>query len=389
MSTIIPILIFLLILGVVVFVHELGHFLAARRAGVFVEEFAIGMGPILLSFRGKTEQIPVARPENAEEPADTDEVVYAYVEEHATLYSLRAFPIGGFCRMRGMEEDATAEDTRALNNKTIPQRMLVMAGGSLMNFLLAFILFFALAMMTGFLVAEVRGVQENRPAYAAGLQPGDRITHINGNRVTLYENFLLQLEFSQGEAMDVRFVRDGTRHDIVLTPFEAAPNTWRMGFIPEFHVGWIDELPDDRQRVGVWGATTNAVEMMLFNIRLPFTMLARWVSDQHLPAGAGVTGPIGMGAVVVDLVQESPSVVDTVLRMVFFTALLSTALGLFNLLPIPAMDGARLVFLGIEAVRRKPIPPERETMVHLIGFVLIIALAIFIAYRDIVRLIPS
>ena len=372
MSTIIPILIFLLILGVVVFVHELGHYLGAKRAGVFVEEFALGMGPLLLSFRGKWERV-----------GD---------DEAQTLYSLRMFPIGGFCKMRGQDEDNDPTDDRSLNNKTIPQRMLVMAGGSIMNFLLAFILFFTLTMLQGYRVAEVRGLLEGLPAQQAGLQVGDRITHINGTRVTLYENFMMQMEFSGGEEMDVRFRRDGQRHDVTLTPAASADGAWLIGFAPNFRAGWLGTVHEGFHRVSPWGAATTTVEMMLFNVRLPFTILARRINNQSVPAGADVMGPIGMAGELTNLYQHVISehgILSTILTMIFFTALLSTALGLFNLLPIPAMDGARLVFLFIEGIRGRPVPPEREGMVHLIGFVLIIVLAIVIAYRDIIRLLPG
>ncbi|MCL2364711.1 MAG: site-2 protease family protein [Defluviitaleaceae bacterium] len=382
MSTIIPILIFLLILGIVVFVHELGHYLGAKRAGVFVEEFALGMGPLLLSFRGKWESVGG--------------------DEAQTLYSLRMFPIGGFCKMRGQDDENDPSDDRSLNNKTIPQRMLVMAGGSIMNFILAFIVFFSLTALEGYRVAEIRGVVDGSPAQQAGLQTGDHITHINGTRVTLYENFLLQLEFSGGEELDVRFRRDGQRHHVALTPVYGSDGIWRMGIYPGGRVGLLQRtaegwnfmrpVPEGFNRVSVWGTATTAAEMMLFNIRLPFTILARRLNNQNIPDGANIMGPIGMAGELTGLYQHvitEHGVIQTILTMLFFTALLSTALGLFNLLPIPAMDGARLVFLLIEGIRRKPVPPEREGMVHLIGFILIITLAIVIAWRDIVRLLPS
>jgi regulator of sigma E protease len=369
MSTLIPILIFLLILGVVVFVHELGHYFAAKRAGVFVEEFALGMGPKLLYVRGRKKE----------------------ADGEATVYSIRMLPIGGFCKLRGQDEDSDVTDTRALNNKTVPQRMLVMAGGSVMNFLLAFILFFILTLLTGYEITTVRGLQEGRPAHLAGLQIGDRITHVNGARVTLYENFLLQMEFSGGAPVEVRINRNGTIHRLTVTPAEAQPGVYRLGFWADFRYGFLSEPIEGFQRVGLWGTTRTAAEMMLFNIRLPFTMLARWVTNRHLPAGANVMGPIGMAGEVTVIYRQviQRGVGDMVLTMLFFAGLLSAALGLFNLLPIPAMDGARLVFLIIEGIRKKPVPPEREGMIHLAGFILIISLAIFLAYRDIIRLIPS
>jgi regulator of sigma E protease len=293
--------------------------------------------------------------------------------------------------MREQDENSDIIDDRALNGKTIPQRMLVMAGGSMMNFLLAFVLFFILTLLTGYSVAEVRFLPENTPAHQAGLQIGDRITHINGARVSLFENFILQMEFSGGEPVDVRFRRGGERHNVTITPMQTASGAFRLGFVSDFRYGFLEEPVEGFRRVGLWGSVTNSMEMMLFNIRLPFTMLARWITNQHMPAGAGVMGPIGMASEVTVLYQQviKDGVMDMVLTMLFFTALLNAALGLFNFFPIPALDGARLVFLAIEGIRRKPVPPEREGMVHLIGFVLLISLAVFIAYRDIIKLLPS
>jgi regulator of sigma E protease len=269
--------------------------------------------------------------------------------------------------------------------------MLVMAGGSMMNFLLAFILFLILTLLTGYETTSVRALQEGRPAHAAGLQVGDRITHINGARVSLYENFLLQMEFSGGAPVNVRVNRGGEVFNVMITPVEAAPGVFRLGFWADFRYGFLSEPIEGYRRAGFFGSTRTAAELMLFNVRIPFTMLARWVTNQHIPAGANVMGPIGMAGEVTEIYQQviQRGVGDVVLTMLFFTGLLNAALGLFNLFPIPALDGARLVFLAIEGIRKKPIPPEREGMVHLMGFVLLISLAIFLAFRDIVRLIPS
>jgi regulator of sigma E protease len=368
MSTLIWIVIFMLVLGVVIFIHELGHYLAAKRAGVFVEEFSLGMGPKLFFFRGRKKT----------------------KDGETTVYSLRMFPIGGFCRLRGQDDDSDITDESALNNKTVPQRMLVMAGGSLMNFLLAFVLFFILTLVTGYATNEIRALQENGPAHQAGLQAGDRITHINGTRVSLFENFSLQLEFSGGEPLDLRVNRDGTVFNVTATPSVNSRGFYWLGSVPVFRQGLFRERTAEQNRVGLWGSVTTSVEMMFFNIRLPFTMLTRWITNQPMPEGANVMGPIGMAGEFIEFANQAQaeSVGLTIEFALFFTALLSAALGLFNLLPIPAMDGARLVFLGIEGIRRKPVPPERERLIHLAGFVLIIGLAIFIAYRDIVRLLP-
>jgi len=385
MSTLIPIVIFILILGIVVFIHELGHYLMARRAGVFVEEFALGMGPKLFGFTGK----PKKRAHKQESISWSSSPDYESEEEELdrTLYSLRLFPIGGFCKMRGADENIP-DDPTALCNKTIPQRVLVIAGGSLFNFLMAFLLFFILVLLDGYSVPQVHSIRPDTPAYHAGLMAGDRITHLNGRRVSLFEDFVTQLEFSGGQPVDVRFIRDGQRHNMYITPMRAG-NTFQLGFFMVRRHGLLDTVPEGGQRVGVWGTVVTSAEMIVFNMRMPFTLLARFIAGDTMPEGAGVMGPIGMAGEVTVIYQQviDRGILPTFLTMLFFTALLNAALGVMNLLPIPALDGARLVFLGIEGIRRKPVSPEREGLVHLVGFVLLMIVAVLIAYRDIVRLL--
>jgi len=373
----ISIIFFILILSVVIFVHELGHFLAARRAGIFVEEFALGMGPKLLQFKGKK---PSQAPrEEGEEP-------------EVTLFTLRLLPIGGFCKMRGQDEDVP-EDPEAMNNKSVKARLLVIAGGSLMNFLVAFVLFFGLTMLRGFPTTEVQHVQQNAPGYHAGLQSGDRITHINGARVGTFEDLIFMLDMSAGQEQEVRIVRDGERFDMPITPVRNHEDRYVIGFHAARRFGLLHDPPTDPnipfQRVGVFEGAVASGEQILSHIRTPFRLLTRLVRGQNMPEGGGVMGPIGIAGEIVEImpVVMEFGVMDTILTILSLTALLNAALGIMNLLPIPALDGARLVFLVIEGIRRKPVPPEREAVVHLVGLVAILALAVFIAYRDIMRLI--
>lgn len=371
METIIPILIFILILGIVIFIHELGHFLAARWAGIFVEEFALGMGPKILSKKGKKKSL----------------------DGEVTLYSLRAFPVGGFCKLRGQDNEL-ADDPEALNNKPIGSRFLVMAGGSIMNFLLAFVLFFILVMLRGYHVIDVVDLTEGMPAYEAGLRVGDRITHINGTRVEFQEDFITVINATGGRQVDIRITRDGERHNFLITPLRGEERyiigiTISIGRLS----GLLDERPADHEipfrRVQIGDGIVNAAEMIVFHIRAPFSLIARLVVGDPIPEGGGIMGPIGIGGVVTEIYQVTiqRGFMDMLLMMVFFTALLNAALGVMNLLPIPALDGARLVFLLIEAVRRKPVPPEKEAMVHMVGLVFLLVVALFIAYQDIARLV--
>ena len=376
MTTAIPIIIFLLILSVVIFIHELGHFLAARRAGIFVEEFALGMGPKLIEFKGKKPSL--RQPPEGEEP-------------EVTRYTLRALPIGGFCKMRGQDEDVP-DDPEAMNNKSVGARMLVIAGGSVMNFILAFLIFFILTILQGYSVQEVQGLMPDSPGYNAGLQIGDRITHINGVRVNLLEDFMFMMESSGGREIDVRVNRSGEILHFAITPMRG-PQGYLIGFNRTRRAGLLHSRPEDPgipfQRAGVLESGFIAAETILFHVRTPFRLIARFAAGQTLPEGGGVMGPIGLGGQVVEVYQEviQFGFLSTFLTMLFIMGLLNAALGIMNLLPIPALDGARLIFLAIEGIRRKPVPPEREAVVHLVGIVAILALAVFIAYRDIGRLI--
>lgn len=377
MSNIIPILIFLIILGIVIFIHELGHFIFAGRAGVFVEEFALGMGPKLFSFKGKKEsQAP--NPETG--------------EPEFTVFSLRAFPIGGFCKMRGQDGDVP-DDPEAFNSKPVRKRILVIAGGSIMNFILAFVLFFVVLFLRGFPVSEVYRISEDMPGYQAGLRVGDRITHINGTRVVLFEAFRFVLDTSQGEELNLRVIRGGERLDLAVTPV-FIQGGYRIGFNQSMRLGLVFPRVAEGVEVPFSTVTFGEVlsmssEMLLFQVQSPFMLIRRLFIGQGVPEGGGVMGPIGLGGAVTNVYHDAmeAGLLFTIVTMLFITGIISAALGTMNLLPIPALDGARLVFLFIEGIRRKPIPADREAVVHVVGIVALLLLAVFIAYQDIMRLI--
>ena len=394
-DVIIPVFIFILILGVVIFAHELGHYLMAIRAGIFVEEFALGMGPKILQFKGKKRSTGIRE---GEEVGDL------------TLYTLRLLPIGGFCKMRG-EDSEIHDDPEAFNNKPIWSRIMVIAGGSFMNFVLAFVLFFLLVILRGYPVAEVNTIDPVMPGYASGLQVGDRITHVNGNRVGVYDDFLFMLDMSFGNELDIRVNRGGESVDLQVTPIwvenrivtiyengeyierEQEIQRYLIGFTPGRRFGLLHDRPDDPnanfERVGIISGVAASSEMINFHVRAPFRLLARLIAGDPMPEDVGVMGPIGIAGIVTEVYQEVAQFgfLNTLLTMLMFTALINTALGIMNLLPIPALDGARLIFLFIEGLRKKPVPPEKEATVHLVGIVCLLLLAAFVAYRDIMRLL--
>jgi regulator of sigma E protease len=357
----IGIFILIIILSIVIFIHELGHFLAARRAGIFVEEFALGMGPIVFSRRGKK----------------------ASLDGETTLYSLRALPIGGFCKMRGQDEDVP-RDAEALNNKSIPARILVMAGGSIMNFLLAFVLFFVFIVLRGTPAPEiyVASVTEGMPAYEAGLQAGDRITHIDSVQVDLDQNFVAIINEAGERPLELRVLRENARVDLSITPVRQEG---------AYFIGLSFATGVNFQSANFLQGLSGSAELVFMQATGPFRLLGRLIQGESMPEGERAMGLVGIGSMVTNAYQVTieRGFADMLLTMLMFTGAISAAVGIMNLMPIPALDGARIIFLLIEGIRKKPVPPEKEAIVHLVGIVSLLMLMAFITYRDIANIVGN
>jgi len=388
-----PILIAIIVFGLVVLVHEIGHFVAARRAGILVTEFAIGMGPKLFGFR-----------------------------RGGTLYTIRMLPLGGFCLMhnddvdpldRGSsdvddtEDDESAPENRLIedisddqdnsfNSKTVTQRMSVMFAGSFMNFLLAFVLFSIVAWTTGFATTTLMHISPNSPAEAAGLAAGDRITALNGSRIFLWNDIEFAINTGYGRPIQVGFVRDGQNHSVNVTPV-LVEERYMMGIRPEVRVGIFADPPPGFYRAGIGESITVGFMRIGFFIRVTVIGLVQLITAQISPDQ--MAGPLGIVNMIggeyqaaVAIAEEAQlsralMILTVVVSMANFAALISANLGVLNLLPIPGLDGGRIIFLAIEAIRRKPLPPEREGMVHLAGFVLLLVLIGFLTYQDIMNLL--
>ena len=379
------VLIAIIVFGCVVLVHEWGHFMAARRCGILVEEFAIGLGPKLFS-----------------------------VQIGETLYSIRMLPLGGFCQMLGDDADALADRNigldekdqipyeRTLGSKTILQRMSVMFAGSFMNFVLAFLIFAVLVGAFGFRTTTIRHVGSNTPVEAAGLAPGDRITSINGYRIHIFEDLQFEVMSTQGRPLDIVFMRDGQRHNVVITPAHME-GRYIIGINPDVRFGLFTSPPEGFQSANIGEVITAGFFRVNHVIRTIFLMLIRMATGQTDIGGfAGPIGIVGMiGSQYEAVIREAAAAaaaaqveisraeifLTIVVNMANLTALISANLAIINLFPLPALDGGRLVFLTLEAIRRKPIPPEREGSVHFAGFVVLMILAVYIAYQDILNLL--
>ncbi|MDR2650124.1 MAG: site-2 protease family protein [Clostridiales bacterium] len=352
MSIIIAVLIF----GLIVVIHEFGHFIIARKCGVLVEEFAIGMGPILFSR-----------------------------QRNDTLYSLRLFPIGGFCKMLG--EDAESGDKRAFNNKTLGRRAIILAFGAIMNMFLAFVIFLGFAVFNGFTTAAVREVVPDTPVDKAGLIAGDKIVKLNGTAIYIFEDLSVELALCDGTAMDMMYVRNGRRYDTEITPYLTPDGGYKLGFYPESKVGFFAAADSGFKRASVLECLFTPVYKIMFYIRLTIVSIIKLIMRQI--SLQTMSGPIGMIAAINESYTETikQGVWITILNMINLCAILSANLGVVNLLPLPALDGGRLVFVLLEWFRGKPVPVEKEGLVHFVGFVLLMIFAVFIAYNDILKLI--
>lgn len=345
---------FIIVLSILVFFHELGHYLVAKHVGVQVEEFAIGMGPKLV---GK--------------------------QVGETLYSLRMLPLGGFCKLTGEmpveEEEATEEEIKAyqqaldkgkcLFQKSIGERIGVLSMGPVMNFVLAIILFALVFSIFGVPVSvssttQIGQVVPEKPAAKAGLQEGDRILAIDGTSVEKWKEAAEIIHDSAGEKLNLTIKRGEKTFQVQVTPeLNSRSQTGMIGIFPVY----------ERQSVNPLRAVWLGILQTIDYIKLIVLELGRMFTGTR---EVQLSGPVKIAELIGDATQRG------LLRLFRLSAVISINLGIINLLPLPALDGGRLVFLGIEWVRGEPVDPEKEGLVHLIGFVLLIILIVVITVND-------
>ncbi|MEW5762671.1 MAG: RIP metalloprotease RseP [Bacillota bacterium] len=330
------------IFGLLILVHELGHFLVAKATGVAVHEFSLGFGPRLGGFkRGET------------------------------AYNIRAFPLGGFVRMAGMEpREEEVPPEKSFKHKPLWARMAIILAGPLMNFVLAVVILAAVFYVQGLPTATTR-IQEvlpGEPAARAGLQKGDTIIALNGVRVASWEKMVEQISARPGREVILTVLRDGRPREIRVVPARDPEGRGRIGVLP------VVEL----KRVGVEAALAGGADYTARLTWLIVDFIGKMITHQ---APVDVGGPV---RVVAEIGKVAGMGLVPLLNLAAF---LSINLGLFNLLPIPALDGSRFLFLTWEGISGRPIKPERENMIHLIGFALLLVLMVVITYNDILRLL--
>lgn len=323
----------IIIFFIVVLVHEFGHFSVAKLVGIKVHEFSIGMGPRIAKFnKGETE------------------------------YSLRILPIGGYVRMEG--EDEKSEDERSFSNKSPISRILVLLAGATMNFILALIIFFIVSLIIGTPTTEIDSTVENGPAYEAGIRSGDKIISAEGESIDSWQDFK-NIIAEVDEEINVEIIRDGEKMNFTIRPNIDENNNKLIGITAETQISITESIKY---------SFTN----LIFIITMMFDFIKMAITG-NINKG-DVAGPIG----VIQLIGETTRY--GFLSVLNLAAFININLGFFNLLPIPALDGSRILFVLVELVRGKPLDPEKEGIIHFIGFVFLIALMLFISYNDINRL---
>ncbi len=336
------ILLTVLMLSVLILLHELGHYTMARTFSVPVSEFALGMGPKLFSWRSK---------------------------KTFTLYSLRLLPIGGYVSMVG--EDESSDDENGLCKKPVWQRMIITAAGAVMNLITGFVLMAIVVMMSsGLGGTTVAQFADGALTEQSGLRVGDEILAIDGDRVFVAGDLSYEIMHDATEPVDVVVRRDGERIVLrdVIFPSEIAEGI-------EF--GKADFATEREAKTFV-----NVVRHTFFRSISVVKMV--WESLIDLVTGRygveHVSGPVGVTTAVSDAAQNGVG------SFLFLAVAIAMNLGVFNLLPLPALDGGRLLFQLVELIRRKPLKPEVEGYVHFVGIVLLMGLMIAITFKDIVGL---
>ncbi|RJP80931.1 MAG: RIP metalloprotease RseP [Candidatus Zixiibacteriota bacterium] len=350
---ILTLLAFIVVLGVIIFVHELGHFLAAKAVGIRVETFSLGFPPKAVSRKvGETE------------------------------YVIGWVPLGGYVKMAGMVDESMDEKPLTgapweFMSKSYPQKIFVISAGVLMNFLLGILIFFLLTWFIG--IAQVGGpvvgaVVPGLPAADAGIQEGDTITVINGQEIATWQELTDIVHPAAGESLMVRWVHEGETREALLVPQE---RTFPQGD-STVTLGLIGINPRANfEKVGLFEAFRNGLRITWFIITQSLRVVQMLITGQ---AGMNdVAGPIGIAQI------SGQTIRSGVVDFISLIANVSVSIGLLNILPLPVLDGGHLVFITIEAIIRRPIPTKVKLNIQKVGLVLLLALFLVVSFNDILR----
>ncbi|MBQ9086543.1 MAG: site-2 protease family protein [Clostridia bacterium] len=334
-------LVMVLVFGVLIFIHELGHFLTARACGVAVKEFAVGMGPTIFSWNSK---------------------------KYDTKYGLRLLPIGGFVSMEGEDEESDREN--AFCNKSVWRRMLIVGAGPLMNLLLGFVLMTVLVFAQGTLVSTTVAQFQEGATSSAQLQVGDTILRVDGTRVHTGNELVYEVMNKGYEPIDFEVKRNG---ETILVENVTFPTMEDSGVT----FGNYDFLLYAEETT-LPNLIKHAYFRSVSTVKMVFDSLIGLLTGRF--GMNAVSGPVGVAEVVGDAAKNGYQ------NLLYIVTVLSINLGVFNLIPFPALDGGRFLFLIVEGIRRKPINRNVESYINFVGLMILFAFMIFVTVKDVLNL---
>jgi len=337
MTTFISIIITIVTFGILIMIHELGHFLVAKKCGVKINEFSIGMGPAIYKKQGRE-----------------------------TLFSIRVLPIGGYVKLEGEDEESDPDNDRAFGNKTKLQKVAILIAGAVMNIIFGVLVMFVInCSVNGFVTNRVDTVQL---AEQNVLQSGDEIVNVDGFTVLNSTDLNFAVSNVETKEFSATIIRNGERLKVTV-PFIETENGYKVGIT----------LQSEKNSIGSVIKYTFTESLSI--IRLVWKSLVYLVTGR---VGIGeLSGPVGIATLVKQTVEIGWR------NVLYLVSLIALNLGVMNLLPIPALDGGRIFMIVVEAIIRRPIPEKFEGLVHAIGFVLLMGLTCFVFINDIIKVIKK
>lgn len=341
----------LIIIGVLLFelivlIHEGGHFVAAKLSGVQVNEFALGMGPKLFSFtRGETK------------------------------YSLRLLPIGGYCSMEG--EDEESDNPRAFGNKSTWKRIIIVVAGAVMNIVLGLLMTLTLVLQQPYYASTTISSFPEKSVTVNYLQEGDKLEEIDGYAIWNSRDISFAIGTCKNYEPNIKVSRNGQTVDLGNVPLYTYDSDGEKKIALDFYVDKVDK--------NFFSVCEQTIGQTVSTVRMVWASLVGLVTGKF--GFNDMSGPVGVASAITTVASQGleTGFLDAFNNILYIMMILTINLGIFNLLPVPALDGGRLLFLLIELVRRKPIPQKYEGVIHGVGFALLMVFMLAVTFNDIVR----